>query len=142
MKRLMSIVGVAMGAALIAGAAGAQEVTLSAKLTGAAETPPGDPDGSGTASVKVDPATAQVCYEIKVAGIGQATAAHIHKGAAGAGGPPVVPLAAPSTGSSSSCAPASSKELAADLIANPRNYYVNIHNQEFPPGALRGQLAK
>jgi hypothetical protein len=28
------------------------------------------------------------------------------------------------------------------IIANPAGYYVNIHNADFPGGAVRGQLAK
>ncbi|MBA2263858.1 MAG: CHRD domain-containing protein, partial [Chloroflexi bacterium] len=31
--------------------------------------------------------------------------------------------------------------LLADIEANPQNYYVNVHNAEFPGGAVRGQLA-
>jgi len=27
-----------------------------------------------------------------------------------------------------------------DIIKNPANYYVNVHNAEFSNGALRGQL--
>jgi hypothetical protein len=29
-----------------------------------------------------------------------------------------------------------------DIIKNPGNYYVNVHNAEFPKGAIRGQLVK
>ena len=120
-------------AALVPAAALAQAVTLTTTLAGP------DPDGSGSASVKVD--GAQVCYDLKVAGIAPATAAHIHKAAAGSNGPPVVPLTAPTSGSSAACVSVDAP-LAADLVANPQLYYVNVHTPEFPPGAVRGQLAK
>ncbi len=32
-------------------------------------------------------------------------------------------------------------ETVAEILANPENYYVNVHNAEYPAGALRGQLA-
>ena len=32
--------------------------------------------------------------------------------------------------------------IAAALVANPADYYVNVHNTPFPAGAVRGQLAK
>ena len=31
---------------------------------------------------------------------------------------------------------------AAEILANPEDYYVNVHNEAFPNGAIRGQLAK
>ena len=33
------------------------------------------------------------------------------------------------------------KNLLKDIIRNPENYYVNVHNAPFPNGAVRGQLA-
>ena len=67
--------------------------------------------------------------------------AHIHRGATGAAGPVVVPLAAPADGSSEECK-AIDKALAQELIQTPEAFYVNVHNATFPAGAVRGQLAK
>lgn len=115
---------------------------LSAQLTGPAEAPtPGDPDGAGTATIRVNPGQNQVCYELSVSNIAAATLAHIHKAAAGQAGPPVVTLTPPTPGSSKGCAEVA-RDLAQDLIKNPQAYYVNVHNAAFPNGAVRGQLTK
>jgi len=111
-------------------------------LTGAAEIPgPGDPDGSGTATLWLNPGQEEVCYELTASGIAPATAAHVHVGAADQAGPVVIPLVPPTDGSSSTCASAS-RELILAITQNPQNYYVNVHNAEFPAGAIRGQLSK
>ncbi len=34
----------------------------------------------------------------------------------------------------------SANGLAADLLANPSAYYVNIHSTVYQPGAVRAQL--
>lgn len=124
-------------------AARAVGTTYTASLTGAAETPrSGDPDGSGVAEISiVDQTVDQVCYDISVSGIATATAAHIHRGMAGEAGPPVVTLEAPSAGKVSGCASASDEQIDA-IMANPAGYYVNVHNAEYPSGALRGQLRR
>lgn len=114
-------------------------------LTGAAEIPgPGDPDGSGTAAITLNPGTGEVCWEIHVSSIAlPATGAHIHliNPATGFGGV-VVPLSAPdATGHSSGCATAD-RDLIKDIIQNPEKYYVNVHSTEFPAGAVRGDLSK
>jgi hypothetical protein len=131
--------------ALAAGtAAPAQEAgrPISVSMTGAAEVPgPGDADGSGTASFRINPGQAQVCYELSVSGIEPATAAHIHRGAADAAGPVVVPLNAPTNGTSKGCAEVD-RALAKELIQTPAAFYVNVHNAPHPAGAVRGQLGK
>jgi hypothetical protein len=116
---------------------------FSTTLTGAAEVPgPGDPDGSGTAALRLNPGQQEVCFELTVSGIAPATAAHIHVGPAGVAGPVVVPLAPPTSGTSSGCVTGVDPELIKAIIQNPQAYYVNVHNAEFPAGALRGQLSK
>lgn len=82
-----------------------------------------------------------VCYSLTASNIAPATAAHIREAPAGQAGPVVVPLAPPTDGSSSGCATVE-RELAKEILKNPSDYYVNVHNAEFPTGALRGQLSK
>jgi hypothetical protein len=151
MPRPMTTLALISGAALaLAGcetvaepAARAVGTTYRASLTGAAEVPTsGDPNGSGVANISlVDEVLDQVCYEITVAGIAPATAAHIHVGAAGEAGRPVVTLEAPTDGEVSGCVSASDGMLDA-IKANPSGYYVNVHNAEYPGGAIRGQLRR
>ena len=115
---------------------------LRAELSGASEVPgPGDPDGTGTAQLRINPGKGELCYELEVSSIDPARAAHVHEAPAGAAGPVVVPLEAPTDGSSSACATVS-RALALDIVRNPADYYVNVHTAAFPAGAVRGQLAQ
>jgi len=132
-----------LGALALAGVVMAKEVTLSTTLAGGAtETPPGDPDGSGTASVTIDPDSGKVCWNISVSNIADATQSHIHVGAAGVSGDVVVPLDVDGfSGSTQGCVEGQDKALLAKIIANPAGYYVNVHTADYKPGAVRGQLA-
>lgn len=116
---------------------------LSTTLTGAAEVPgPGDADGGGSATIRINQGQTQVCFELSVTKIDPATAAHIHEAAVGVAGPVVVTLTPPAAnGMSKGCVDAS-KELIMRLRQTPENFYVNVHNAAFPDGAVRGQLAK
>jgi CHRD domain len=118
---------------------------LATVLTGAAEVPgPGDPDGSGTAVIRLNPGQGQVCFELSVSNITlPATGAHIHVGTATEAGPVVVPLTPPdASGTSSGCVSADA-ELIKAIIQNPENYYVNVHTVPlYAAGAVRGQLSK
>ena len=115
---------------------------LTATLVGAEEAPgPGDPDGSGTAVFTLNHGQGEICFELTVADIDPANAAHIHVGAFGVPGPVVVGLTAPTSGSSSGCV-AVDQELLKAIRQSPSQYYVNVHNAAFQPGAIRGQLSK
>ncbi|HEX2042153.1 MAG TPA: CHRD domain-containing protein [Acidimicrobiales bacterium] len=127
-------------AGVLAGAspAGAVTRTFTVVMTGGEETPVGDLDGSGVARFTINTDTNRICYVIRVSGIAPSFAAHIHVAPRGEPGPVVVPLASPTRGRASGCV----TDADADAIASdPANYYVNVHNQPFPGGALRAQLA-
>ena len=109
-------------------------------LTGANEVPgPGDPDGTGTARITINPGQSRICYELTATNIATANAAHIHSAPVGVAGPVVVPLDPPADGSSSGCVNVD-RGLADAIRKLPQGYYVNVHNAEFPAGAIRGQL--
>ncbi len=109
------------------------------RLSGAAEVPgPGDPDGRGFAFVRWNADNGLICYNVFVQRIAPATAAHIHVGDERTAGPVVQPLEAPTDGYSAGCV--DNDALAVALDTNPDDYYVNVHNPEYPAGAVRGQL--
>jgi hypothetical protein len=118
-----------------AGAGHKGGTSLHAMLTGKAETPKGDPDGSGTAEVKINGKS--VCWEIKASKVAAATAAHIHKGGPGVAGPVVVPFGGAYKAKGCTTTTAA---VAAAIRKSPSAYYVNLHNAKYPGGALRGQL--
>lgn len=118
----------------------AAQAILAAVLTGAAQVSPGDEDGSGAAKLAIDLARRELCYELTVSAIAAATAAHIHQAAAGEIGPPIVTLAPPDADGAASGCVHLSRQLLQGLLDEPAAYYVNVHNAEFPGGALRGQL--
>ncbi len=114
-----------------------------ARLSGAAEVPgPGDPDGFGRARITLHLESKEVCFRIDVRRIAPATAAHIHVGNADEAGPVIVGLEPPASGHSEGCVSDVPSATLRAINTNPSGYYVNVHNEEFPAGALRGQLSR
>lgn len=119
-----------------------REIRLTSVLTGAGEVPgPGDPNGSGKALLTLNPDKGEICFDISVHNIKEATSAHLHEGAAGMSGDVKIQLDAPKSGSSKGCKPVDSA-LLKTIAEKPDVYYLNIHNADFPNGAIRGQLTK
>lgn len=115
---------------------------LYATLLGSNEFPVlGDPDGEGYAEITLNQGQGTITYTINVEGIDPAAAAHIHFGMAGTAGPVVVGLNPPTNGMVTGVAYVD-KELIKAIRQNPSAYYVNVHNAQYPGGALRGQLSK
>ena len=117
----------------------AAETTMTADLAGSAET---DEDGSGTATVVLDPEAGTACWTFAVENIDPVTVSHIHEGAEGTDGGVVVDLDVDGfEGSSEGCNDAADADTLQAIIDDPDGYYVNVHNEAFPGGAIRGQLA-
>ena len=120
------------------------QTTLSTTMSGDEEAPgPGDKNGKGWVTFTIEP-DGSICYDAKVQAIGRnITGAHIHIGAAGVAGGVVVdldPFGADVTGNKASHCVTTTPEIAAQIMANPANYYVNVHTTAYPGGAIRGQL--
>jgi hypothetical protein len=114
--------------------------SLSASLTGRAEVPgPGKLDARGSATVTVNPGRNRACYTVRYRNLPNATMAHIHRGALGVAGPPVLTLHMAGPGRFQGC-DRISRALARDLTRAPGRFYVNVHSAAFPEGAMRGQL--
>lgn len=143
---LMALVTALMMIAAIPAAAGGRPLT--AELSGANEVPrgSGDPDGSGTMSLTLNQGQGEICWELDVDDISAPTRAHIHQGEAGVNGGVVVfffdtVIPNPIPVASEGCVDVD-KDTIKDIRQNPQNYYVNVHNADFPAGAIRGQLSK
>jgi hypothetical protein len=127
---------------------------LTARLSGANEVPPADPDGRGLAFVRTG--RQRVCFAVGWTGITPPIFAHIHSGVAGTNGPVVVlfwdvpelvatgpPAELPATVSAAAgCVDDQDAAVLRDIRQQPGAYYVNVHTREFPGGAIRGQLRR
>lgn len=114
----------------------------------------GDANGMGEAYVfGVDGDKTTLCYQLFVSGVqlvpvGDGMAAHIHEGPMDENGPVVAALAGPEDGNAADCLtegeegkfPTGEMGIVQRILNNPEDFYVNVHNPQYPAGAVRGQL--
>lgn len=114
----------------------------------------GDTNGMGEAYVfGVDGDETTLCYSLFVSGVqtvpvGDGMAAHIHEGVMGENGPVVAALAGPEDGNAADCLtegeegkfPTGEMGIVQRILNNPEDFYVNVHNPQYPAGVVRGQL--
>jgi hypothetical protein len=141
------LVGLFAVLALAAGSAGANSPAI--PLNAEQETTGSTSTGSGFFSYTIE--GDQLCYTLEVRDLTMAPfAAHIHIGPRNVAGPIEVGLTTPpaATSTVTACITAvegatgqalSTAELAA-IAADPTNYYVNVHTNNWPGGEVRGQL--
>jgi CHRD domain len=128
---------VALVLSCLASAAAAQ--TFVGVMSGANEAPSaGDPDGFGLAGFRFEGTS--VTFNMMVKNIAAPTASHIHRGVAGVAGPVVITLASAFPSNSASGTASATAALIDEIRNNPAGFYVNVHNADFPGGAIRAQL--
>lgn len=113
--------------------------TITFALTADQETPPVASDASGFCVATIERAGLPEQGEMDLFcthNVGDATLAHIHRGAVGVAGPPVVTLepASPIIAEDIFLDPGLASDLREGLL------YVNVHSPEFPNGEIRGQI--
>jgi hypothetical protein len=109
-----------------------------AKLTANLQPVPGA-SGSGSATFTIRLGKTELCYTLTVSDLAEIpNAAHIHRGSTGA---IVVPLTAPTSGTSSGCMTVE-KALLQEIVSSPGAFYVNVHTSTYPGGKVRGDLSR
>lgn len=155
---LLATVGLLVAGAAAVPVANAQERTLNTFVVqlSAENEVPACPAGvesgaGGVAVVQIDETTGEVTYQVVAFNLpatigGPSTGAHIHvqspTSPTGLTGPIVVHFER--TGLNTGLVAAGTTTdpvLAAAILANPENYYVNVHTTACPTGTIRGQLA-
>lgn len=117
-----------------------------ADLSGEKEVCEGDTcggDATGSATVDINSDRNEVCYELTIEGAENVKAAHIHSGLDDEAGPVVVDLEfAGDDSGAEACVDDVEESILEDISEEPSDYYVNVHSERYPDGALRGQLEK
>jgi hypothetical protein len=115
-----------------------------ATLTGAQVFPgSGDTQGMGESRFIFYPNKHKICYTIQVSGIARATSAHLHEAPTGRVGPVRLRLTPLRDGTSEhECIRGLGKRFIKRISGNPTGYYVDVHNDAFSDGAIRGQLTQ
>jgi hypothetical protein len=128
-----------------------------ADLSGKDEVPPTESNATGTAEILFNNDSSQASYFVNTTGFEKITGAHIHNGSQGVNGDVVAALSKEKSSknkdnpsiwfagdikSSDLQGPLKGKEISdlANLLNNG-SAYVNVHTEDNPDGAIRGQLS-
>lgn len=133
----LQVVGMALALAFSLSAAAASSEDVKVKLSGSEETPAvtTSASGSGKISIAADHSLSGTIETKKIDG----TSAHIHVGAPGESGPPIVNLVKGEDGEWK--IPAGAKFNSEQYTAfKEGKLYVNVHSSAHKTGEIRGQL--
>jgi hypothetical protein len=126
-----------VGAVGAAPALAASPNRLEADLDGASVSGGGDPDGSGSITVWIDPSL--TCSFIRTDGIDEITAIEVRAGVAGEDLGLVADITPEPFLVPGPCAGTDGIDFTA-VIADPTGHHILVRTDEYPDGALRGQL--
>jgi hypothetical protein len=143
MSRRSLVLALSLAFTLFSASAFAQ--TLGAVMTGSQEVPATTSPGYGNFTMTLDAAHANATVTITVANLGaNITGYHVHNAPAGSNGSIVFNIQGLggtfTNGKLTGTFPIT-PSIATDMLANPQNYYANVHTSQFPGGAIRGQLS-
>ncbi len=122
-------------------------------LTGAEERPVNEHGAAdrGTATIRLNPGQEEVCFSFGeltlTTGEPLPFSAHIHEAPVGEPGPVVIGLFGGAAGPAPTSYPTEERCVSApralilEIIRNPEDFYVNLHNATHTTGVVRGQLS-
>lgn len=117
-----------------------QTYYFTGNLQGTQSVPTNASTGTGSATALLDRGALTVYLTANFSGLAtNASAAHIHRGAAGVNGPVIVPLSATAATSGTVTGSLAVSTTFADSMVLG-NTYLNIHDATFPGGEIRAQL--
>ena len=124
-------------AALILSTASVFGADVVVELLGAEETPPVATSATGTGKIKIS-VDRTISGEIKTSGM-EGTAAHIHIGAPGQSGPPIITLKKGPDGTWK--VPSGAQVTEAQYRSfKSGDLYINVHSADHQSGEIRAQL--
>ena len=144
-SRLLARLMVVTTAVVLIPSAGfaAHDGDLQTRMTGEKVVGRGDPDAWALGFITFDEGENTICYLVSWRKMQRPSAAHIHRGDRGEVGEVVVKLfgsdATIKRRSADGCVVVS-HALWRDIQENPDDYYIDVHNDRHPEGAVRGQL--
>ena len=123
-----------------------QFITYAGEMRGTNETPPTSSTAVGAFFITIDVFNKTLTWDV-TSNVANPTLAHIHPGAAGVAGSPLITFATSAsaftngrTSGTVSIATLSDTNFT-NLITNPQSFYVNVHSTTNGGGEIRGQLA-
>lgn len=142
MRRLVLMAPIAvLAVALVAPSGAAASEHVIAKMNGNKVVPgPGDANGSGRAELVLKQKQRQICFSVGYNRVSTPVSGEIHRGSSGETGPKKAELfentnADPATG----CSQETARQVRR-IRQHPRKFYIQLENNQFPNGAIRGQL--